>query len=499
MTHEPTEEQQAIYDRLATGNGWVIVDALAGSGKTEVTLQALRRVPQKSVLVTAFNKRICEETKQRMPQQPKGSVWQSQTFHAAGFRVLNFSVKKQLEVSSAASEELVNDAATLLDGSIKVSFQVRRAVTRLLRLYKETFSGPEISYEQVKDFALNFDVFTELDDESIEIATHLLIRAYDLGLDIKSRSRIDFCDMIWLPVVLDLKPPSRYQAVFVDELQDLSPLQSELILKLIAPDGRFLGVGDLRQAIYSWRGADGVGIYKQLEARGAVRMPLNTTFRCSQAVVAEANRLMPNLRAWKNASAGRVDTMDVESAIEQISESYQDWSDAATMVLSYTNSELLRVAVRLFNEDVDFTMLGGEEIVAPLIELVKKFDKSSGPRFRANLQTWFVVEMARAEKQGSSGWADRIEQYRKSLDLILDAGVDPIRIVWMLNQLAFGEKNAPIVLSTVHKAKGLEADHVYLMRRSFPTYQENRIVTDEHRNLEYVAITRAKRNLTWIV
>ena len=76
---------------------------------------------------------------------------------------------------------------------------------------------------------------------------------------------IDFDDMIWLPVVLDL-PQRKFDRVFIDECQDLNRSQIELSLRAVKPDGRILAVGDPHQAIYSFRG---LGRARVRERQGA--------------------------------------------------------------------------------------------------------------------------------------------------------------------------------------------------------------------------------------
>lgn len=502
-----TDEQTAIFDALKKGDTDLIIDALAGSGKTHTLINALPNVPQKTVLLTAFNKRIAEELQQKLPKTPKGSVWVAQTFHSAGMRIVNACKRgTKLELRPEATEDLVNDAITVLP-TLKINFKQRRIAARLLRTYKEIFTGPEIDVETVKDIGINYDSeLTELSDPEIEAVAYVIAKAYDMGLDLQARTSIDFCDMIWLPVVNNLRAPSRYQAVFCDELQDLSLIQWELLDKLRAPGGRFVGVGDLNQSVYSWRGGIGTEIYKKLGER-ARTMPLTTSFRCSRAVITEAQALVPSIQAYSGALPGTTMHIDLDGAISALaSADYaglhvqgDKQAPVTSFVLSRTNAELIRVALELYERDVDFDFLGANEVLGPIKELVNKFDKSSKSRFQANIDTWQLVETARAEKQHASAWADRIEQYYTILCLMVQYA-EPPQIVNMLFDICARSTNANITLSSVHKAKGLEADVVYLMRQTFHRHQHWRQEkpTQEEDNLLYVAITRSRNALVWI-
>jgi len=501
---DPTDQQQAIFDRLRTGNEWLVIDALAGSGKTSTLLHALPSCAQKSVIMTAFNKRTADELTGRLIGIPKvkGTFWGASTFHSAGLRML--TQRGKFDVKPEATEQLVNEAADTMAWSLKVSFKVRKAVTRLLRIFKETFSGPEIDINEVRSIATNYTAFTELTDEEIDQASNLIVRAYDLGMTLK-RDAIDFCDMVWLPVVLDLQPKSRYQGVFVDELQDLSLVQYELIRKLVAPNGRVVGVGDKKQTLYSWKGGLGAEIFKMMTAQGASTMPLTTSFRCSQAVVKEANAIVPELRAWSGANIGSISYLPqgelAQSLIVTINsggENLITMAKARTMfVLSRTNAPLLNVALDLYELNIEFVLLGFDEIVMPLINLVKKLDKSSRMRFIANLNTWHRVELARAEQQHSAGWSERIEDQFKALSTLVTR-IDPHQLEGLLYDIG-SVKESNITLSTTHKIKGLEADYVYLLRNTFARHQNRREpFPDEELWAEYVGITRSRNHLIWV-
>jgi superfamily I DNA/RNA helicase len=487
-----TDEQNAILEYLSTGNGHVLIDAKAGSSKTTVLFKALSVVPQKTVLLCAFNKRIADELQQRMPPVPKGSVHVASTFHSAGLRIINHH--KRMQVSPQATEELVNDACTTLDGDLKIPFKVRRAAVRLLRILKETFSGPEFDLEAGRNLGFVYDIFAGLtDDKQIDLAVMTAMRAYDLGLDLKNRGTIDFCDMTWLPVVCGLKPPSRYQAVFVDELQDLSLLQWELVKTLVAPNGRIVAVGDLSQAIYKFKGAIGLLIWAEMkETLNAKQLPLTITFRCSQAVVSEARQLVPTLNMWEDAPRGSVTTIDYAQLADHLR---PNW-DKHTFILSRTNADLLQVALDLHKHRVPFHLAASKEIIEPLFEIIDKLDKLSSARFRASLVTWFNAEIQKAEAMHAPALAEKVEQQFAMIGLLLTYA-QPVQFKRVLQEI-LGHDITAITLSTVHKAKGLEADRVYLLRQTFHRYQRREKVDPEELNCEYVAITRAKRDLIWV-
>ena len=521
--HKPTDEQIAIFNFAKGGKGHLLIDALAGSGKTSTVLQCVQLVPQKSVLMCAFNKPIAEELEERMGKAPPGSIWKAGTFHSQGLKIVT-SHRPRLDIRKEATEDLINDAASEYEASAistgsnrraaRVAFSVRRAAVKLLITMKETQTDKQLEHDLVLGLGHTYNHFGKLSADECEIAVELALRAYVTSQDLRARRAIDFCDMTWLPVVLDLAPPSRYQMVFVDEAQDLSLPQLKLVKKLVAPNGRLVVIGDLRQAIYKWRGAVGSDVWKEMkETFKATSLPLTTTFRCSKAVVKTANRIVPQLRAMPNAPEGDI----YDCSFEGLPKLVKDLAGEGTsFILSRNNSDLLHTALFLWKADVGFQLRAGKEIVEPLYDIIDKLDKTTSNRFSASLTTWYQVEMGKAEAIHATAWADVIEQQHKSLQMMLEY-TEPSRFKDVLNDILKLGAMSTITLSTVHKVKGLEADRVFLLKQTFARYRAERDLEEaiddwqvrrarerlanidpEELNLEYVAITRAKRDLYWV-
>ena len=514
-----TDEQKAIVAFVKAGQGHLLVDAGAGCAKTTTLVEALKRAPQRSSLMCAFNKGIAETLQERIGKPPPGFLWKAQTFHSAGLKIVH-AHRPRLDVRAEASEDLVNIAAERfeMDGAERgskerVSFQIRRAAVRLLRTVKETRTDTEISPQTALAIGMNFDVLGKLPDNDQKTASEIVSRAYTAGLDLKARTALDFCDMTWLPVVLDLAPPSRYQIVFVDEAQDLSLPQLALVQKLVAPKGRLVMVGDKFQGIYGWRGAVGDVVWQFMtDHYEAKSLPLTTTWRCSCAVVKEANKLVPSLRPRPGAPVGSVTNCQFEELPKLIAKDLK----STTFVLSRNNSDLLHTALYLWKADLGFQLYGGKEIVEPLYEIIDKLDKRDKNAFTSSLTTWFTDEMAKADKINATAWADRIEQQHDSLLMMLEYA-EPRAFKSILQDILYLSSMSPLVLSSVHKVKGLEADRVYLLKQTFERFKREadlehavedwqirkareRLATipQEEENLLYVAITRAKTDVVYV-
>jgi superfamily I DNA/RNA helicase len=505
-----TDEQAAILGFIKAGKGDLIVEAGAGCGKTYTLLASLAVMPQRSVLLCAFNKRIAEALQARLPQMPATHVVHVKTFHAQGLAIL----KKKFPhlsgpntVSPESTEELVNRVSGLAPKPL--AFKGRRVAVKLLRHVKEVvITNTEVN--QIIEVGHEHNVFGDMKDRDIDHIVEVVFEAYKLGKDFSKRETIDFCDMVWGPLILDLPPPSRYQAVIVDECQDLSWPQLYMLKQLIAPGGRFIGIGDFNQCIYGWRGAVPEKVFAEFDARKAVKLPLTITFRCAQSIVKLANELVPSLRALEDAPIGIVEEIDYEMLAETLrtKPAPVPLNNASmvphTFVLSRTNADLLSCALKLWSQRVPFQLNAGKEMLEPLYIVLDNL-KTSGTsvEFQASLAAWYAAEAKRAEAANATAWAERLEEQYAMLRVAADYAA-PNKIRKLLTDMITLEGTG-ILLSSVHKVKGLEAHRVFLLRQTFARYAgrvdkngEPLPPSQEDLNIEYVAITRAKHTLVWV-
>lgn len=507
MDHAPTAEQHAIIEHVRTSNDNLLVSALAGSGKSWTMLAALKSITQGSVLVVALNKAIADHFAAQIQhlRLPRTVGVHVKTFHAAGRAVLMHHYPR-LEVDKGAHEDLINAAA----GAI--SFKMRRAALRLLRLVKDTYAQPTPpSADHTLALGYEYDIFTaKMNDREIGLTVEAVRDAYIMSLNMKARTKIDFADMVWAPVALDLAPPSRYRNVIVDELQDISAPQMTLTRRLMAPSSRLIAVGDERQQIYQFRGSLGGAAWRQIaDELAAVELPLTMTFRCSRAVVRAANRIVPELRAAPNAIEGSVTTCKLGELPIKLPNSKSD-GPPHTFILSRNNYDLVDCALYLWQKRVTFQLNAGQELLIPIFDLLKnKLDTRDEATFRKSLDDWFSVESARAEKANATAYAEKIEEQKQMLLAALRYS-KPNGIARLLESIILPNQSG-ILCSTVHKVKGLEADRVFLLKQTFALHRERVFRVDEdnymtvvgvadsaEKHLEYVGITRAKEHLIWV-
>ncbi len=515
----PTPEQAAVVEYVRANKGNLVVEALAGAGKTSTALMALEVIPQKSILMAAFNRSIADELTAKMPKMPKTHAIHVKTFNALGWGNLR-TVYRHLDVSRDGTEIILQQACK----GRPITFNQRRWAVRLLKLVKETTTERVLSPKTIQDIGVEHEIFgfkaTASDiDETIE---HV-IRAYEFSQHPENLTTVDFCDQVWMPSVLKLPPASRYQAIIIDELQDISEPQFVLLQSVMLANTRMIAIGDQRQAIYGWRAGMGDRAWGVMRQKyDAHTLKLTVSFRCSAEVVKVAQQIVPEIRALPDNTGGSVSTISLADLPHHfVGGKTGDERLIHTFVLSRLNDALLDCALFLHRNNVAFQLAGGKELMAPLIDLIDNtIDHRNEQSYRDSVKAWVAKTKAKAEKQGSPSLDDKANQYSAMLIRALDETaflpgqkgvVSPFKVKSVLQAL-LAPNQSGVLLSTVHKVKGLEADRVFLLKESFgrhrgeihyllsdpPMITPTALVPEEELNIEYVAITRARWHLVWV-
>ena len=284
MGREWSRFQRAIFTEVSTGSGHVVVVARAGSGKTTTMVEALNHVPSgRKVLGVAFNKSIATELASRVPENTE-----VKTLHSLGFSAVKKAWGWGVKPDEMRSDNMIRDV--LPRGSRHENFM---ATKKLLGLAKNLWCK---SMEEILRAALEFEV--QSSDWSQDV-----LASYVLDLLERSRERrdaISFDDMVWLPCELNMQVPS-WNDVMVDETQDLNFPQLHLARKAVRAGGRIIAIGDDRQAIYRFRGADAEAIPRMIRELNAKVLPLSVTYRCPRKVVELAQKVVPDIEAWEGA------------------------------------------------------------------------------------------------------------------------------------------------------------------------------------------------------
>ena len=338
--------QDAVVDFVVNGEGNGIVPAVAGGGKTFTLLQVLARIPRtESVLFLAFNKDIVKELKRKIPDSFYNV--DVRTCHSFGYKAVSMALKSEIDEHKyrTIAKTVMHKWDLPTDGT------EMEYVGRVIKLADLARLNLADTYEEIIDLAEKHEI--ELTNGEIDRAIDLI----NLGLD--DTKRADFTDMIFFPNVKDIAV-RQYDWVLIDECQDLNTCQRELMLKAVKPEtGRFLAVGDPKQAIYGFAGAD-INSYNTLKnLPNTKELPLSICYRCDQSIVRLAQTIVPYIEARDGAPEGVVEQNDTVMNIKN-----------GDMVLCRNTYPLVRMCLKYLANGIK-AHIKGRDIGINLINMIK--------------------------------------------------------------------------------------------------------------------------------
>lgn len=479
--------QQAIFQFITNGNGNAVIDAVAGSGKSTTIVNALKLIPSdKSVLFLAFNKAIVEELKLKVGNLANVEI---KTLHGLGSTVINRAIKTTLDDTKYRFEVINCIKSGLIKPDQKLEFEdMPEYQSNILRLVDLGRVYLAISFQEMYDIADKYQI--SILDNEVEIALELI----QWGK--KSIRKIDFCDMVYLPCVLGLKF-TKYDYIFVDECQDLNTAQRTLVLNSLTPTGRFIAVGDPRQAIYGFAGADveSFNILKGLP--NTISLPLSVSYRCASSIIDLAKSIVPQIEARQGAEIGIV---DMDAKLEHIAD--------GDMILCRLTAPLVQQCMSYIANGTK-AYVKGRDIGVNLINLIKKTNrKDMNDVFVRFENEKYKILCKIVAKLGCSFEDARLEtlftSYNdkiRAIELIAKGLITSDEVIKRIEAIFKDSERSGICLSTIHKAKGLESNNVFILCPEKLLHKRAMRVewtAQQEYNLVYVAYTRAKQKLGFI-
>lgn len=474
-------EQEAIFEWFRSGSGNLVVEALAGSGKTTTIVEGTKRAPEPTIFVCAFNKRIAEELQRRLADRLNIEV---KTLHSSGYQLIRQQCP-EVTVDGRLRMKLIRDEVYPPD----LHWSIQRLIDNLHTKTRELLplaSKPNDLIEIALEYQLTPERWMEATGWKLWKIAATAFQAIEEAEKTEDLSAIDYADMLFLPLRHHWTAPT-YDLVVVDEAQDMTEPQLQLALGL--SKGRIVLVGDSHQAIYGFRGADSGALGRLKAVLSAQTLGLQTTYRCGTTIVAEAQKIVPAITAREDAQPGEVAEIR-----------YSDLKDLAgpgDFVLSRSNAPLVPLALYFLREGKR-CRVQGKDIGKNLTILVEKIARSvkaqDVSQLLAGVSKWESREIERAKEADKSHLIEGIQDKAETIRA-LSEDLDTLEDLKQRLEFLFDDGGeAQIICSTVHKAKGLEADTVFVLADTL----KRRVMTPEEDNIKYVAITRAKERLVWV-
>lgn len=470
----PSEEQQAIFDFVLDGEGHSIWNALAGCGKTSTCIGTMYKIHQRYPKMTQsyliFAKKNQEEAQGKAPPSVACKTAHSFGLNALSARYGRIMVDKdktkRIAISLVGAEEEKEELVDMLALAIDKS--------------KEYLAG---SVDDILPILYKHQIdLCNLNEEEFVHKTLLGMQMSD-----KQPNVVSFADMVYLPIKLGVHIPT-FDIVYGDELQDLNIARIELMLRSLGSKGRLCGVGDENQAIFSFTGSDLQALQSIQRRTNAKYLPLHKTFRCAKAIVRLAQQFVPDYLAADSNPEGEVRAATMEEMMGDNGAAPGDF------ILSRTNAALTKIAMQFLRQRKRVN-IQGRDLGDSLISMIKRSKAKDVVSFQSWLNDWATAEIERLTAKKKE--YDHIIDKQECLESFCE-GMRDIKEVRANIKEMFADKDddeSRIILSSIHKSKGLERNRVFLLEKSFvvkPKTEEERIA---ERNVRYVAWTRARNSL----
>lgn len=476
-----TKEQQDCVAAAKLGED-LKTKAFAGSGKTSTLVEIAKALPDKSILYLCFNKSIQEEAVEKFPDNVD-----CRTAHSLAYKSLAYVIKGRTN-NSAPKLNITNIIKYgVIDPKHDYTQQeIARKVFRLLKRffcsnYFDSFLKPK-----PKDVEEELKKDKEIEEQRvIEVNQYVHEIAYDYWSKcMKKDSDFPISHDVYLKRYQLSKPDLSpiYDVILFDECQDANPVLLDI---LINQKCQIIYVGDAHQQIYAWRGA--INAFDSIEG---VEHYLSQSFRFGNSLAGLANKILA-IKGEKQELKG----------FDQIETNIVQKMDFPYTSLCRTNGRAIEVI--LDNLDKDIHLVGNNlkytfSLLNDACSLYEGKHKNIKDPLVKSYKSWdsLVAEYKDDEEKDPNFtlMVNFVEKYEASLRPTL---------IKFQNASYVKEKDADIIVSTVHKAKGREWHNVVIendFKLSEELVNEKDIVEKdkidfEELNLLYVAITRAQKQI----
>lgn len=462
--HPPTPEQSHAIELFLTG-GSLKINAFAGTGKT-TTLEYLAEHSAKSGIYLAFNKAIADEASGRFPTHV-----QCRTTHSLAYRSTPSAFRNN---RSKMSDDLYPNAVAVMlqleNITIGTLFNLNaRSRGALIRQTLKRFQhsdATEINGSHVprwgKMSALAKPQLDQLLGDTAQRARTLWNRM----LDPSDRAPLGHDGYFKRWSLNNPEIPGSF--ILLDEAQDTNPA---MLAALRKQESQVIYVGDRYQQIYEWRGA--VNAMESVVTEH--KCDLTQSFRFGEAIADAASSLLEALGQSQRISGNPKVTSRLGCA-------------HPNAILCRTNAGVIDHVIQAFAADITPYIVGGTGEVLRLLDGVKWLQRGQStdvPEFFGFSRWHEVVEFSESEEgQTLRTFVRLVERHGES------------RLRSYLSAVAPSEAHSSLIISTAHKAKGREWDHVCVVDDFVVVKKDDEGeeigFEEEELRLLYVALTRAK-------
>lgn len=458
-----TDEQLPVIEYAGAH---LVIMAFAGCGKTSTLVGYAKAHPELKMLYLAYNRAIRDEGAAKFPRNVT-----CKTAHQLAWP--EFGSKYQHKLGNLRLTDIAQHIGTR-------NWTMVRAVQGTLNAYLSS-DRSEVDEAHVE---------AGMDPDDYEVASESYIQEVVEGAKrlwegmIDPNCKLNCAHDGYLKLFQLSNPTLSYDVILFDEAQDSNPLTAALVS---AQTARKIFVGDKWQQIYRWRGAEN-SLAKEIDA-GADVMHLTHSFRFGPMIAGAANVVL-RYQGEKRPLVGHGPADRVYTSLPPGLRQYTVLCRTVAGVIQAAIDEVQRGKIIFWNGGIESYHVQDMEDLHHL--KAGDMDKIVSQRLSKQFPTYGHYEEAAAETKDP--------EMTRLVKILKDYHDIPRILVSLRKNMALEEKDADVVVSTVHRSKGLEWDTVVL-ENDFPELFEmgERAMSAEQRmdelNLLYVGITRAKSNL----
>lgn len=542
------------FEAVTYDQGPLLVLAGAGSGKTRVLTYRVaymieeKEVPAEKILLLTFTNKAAGEMRERVEKLVGKQIGFAGTFHSFCARILRqYGNEIGLQPNFVIYDENdKKDALKLVYKELGVDEkQMKQVVVASI-------------ISNAKNELLTVDEYCAMAQGPFQKQVGVIWQKYQEKL--RSFQAVDFDDLLILGVRLlekeDLRErlTNNFEQILIDEYQDTNKVQYRLTKLLVNGRKNLTVVGDFSQSIYSWRGADFRNLNYLENDFGLHKIKLEQNYRSTQTILDAAygvirkNTGHPILELKAKGEIGeKIKTLEARDGrdeanfvIERVTET-GDYNRFA--VLYRTNAQSRTFEEAFIKAGIPYMLVGGvkfyerreiKDVLSYLRVMSNPLDAVSwnrieklGKRRMVVFQDWLsaqnkeIFEKKKTEELMIA--ALEVSQYLETFDRkneedlmrlenikelmsvakefpALDEFLENVALVQSEAQSDLESGSGKVTLMTMHAAKGLEFEEVFIVGLEEGLFPHSRALMDrdqleEERRLMYVAITRAKERL----
>lgn len=460
-----TAEQSLAVDKFLT-NQSLKINAFAGTGKT-TTLRVMGEATQRRGLYLAFNRSVADYASRLFP-----SNVECRTIHSLAFRQMRSEFKAEEKLIGSTNRNQVASLLSVQDLQIGSQGFADRQVASLVLATLKVFmhSGDsEIKSEHMPMWGILCRLSDSERKKAAEIVCQYARRLWQMMINPLDRTPLGHDGYLKLWALG--RPKLQADFILLDEAQDSNPVMLDVLSRQGA---QVIYVGDRHQQIYQWRGA----VNAMEQVRTSHETYLTQSFRFGAIIANLANHVLKRL----GEETLLVGNPNVKSKIGNAT---------ANAIITRTNAMLVGMVVRELENEGRPYVEGGTQELLRLLEGVSALQRNH----RCDQPEFFGFKNWREFQEFAN--SDEGAEWRMLVGLVEEYTVD--ELIKTLSSVAENPRESTVILSTTHKAKGREWDHVELADDfNVEVKEKDEPLNDyerEEMRIMYVALTRAKQSL----